>query len=94
MEMNRMKDEIALLESILSSKLKAYGAEDIDEANIDEKIYLKKFEEVDEIQGELVRKIDRFLLEFPTAEVGQLYKDLRLKTIGRSASSSNLSKER
>ena len=79
--MNEMEEEIALNELALSSKLQAYGPEDIDEFNVDKKVYLKKFEEVDEAQDELVDKINWFLIEFPETERRDFYKDMYRKAI-------------
>ena len=72
-------DKITLLEQTLDHKLEKYEGEEFDEAYVEKKVYLKRLEEVDKVQEELVGEIDGFLREFPTSEMTVNYKSLKLK---------------
>ena len=79
MEMNRKMEKITLLEQTLDRKLETYEEEEFDEAYVEEKVYLKRLEDVDRVQEELVGEVDEFLREFPTSEMTVNYKSLKLK---------------
>ena len=74
-----MKDEITLLERTLNLKIEKYEAEEFNEIYVEKKVFLGRLEEVDEVQEELVGKVDKFLREFPSSELTLTYNDLRLK---------------
>ena len=76
-----MKDEITLLERTLDLKLEKYESEEFNETYVEEKVFLRRLEEIDKIQEELVGQVDRFLLEFPTSEMTLAYEDLKVKAI-------------
>ena len=58
--MENVEREINLKNSNLNLKLASYTPEDVDEFDVGEKIYLKKFEEIDRIHGELANLINGF----------------------------------
>ena len=81
MEMNRKMDRITLLEHTLDLKLEKYEAEEFDETYVEKKVGLKRLEEVERVQEELVDKIDGFLREFPTSEMTENYKSLKVLSL-------------
>ena len=50
MEMNRKMARITLLERSLNQKIEEYEAEELNEAYVERKIYIKRLEEVEGVQ--------------------------------------------
>ena len=78
--MENLEREINLKNSSLNLKLTSYTPEDVNEFDVGEKIYLKRFEEIDKIHGELANLINSFAIEFPKADRNQFYGDMLLKS--------------
>ena len=79
--MENVEREINMKNSNLNLKLASYTPEDVDEFDVGEKIYLKKFKEIDKIHGELANLINGFIIEFPKAEKNQFYGDVLLESL-------------
>ena len=75
------EEEIVLRGQTLAYKLQTYLPEDIDENDVDDKIYLAKIEEIDHIQEDVVRKIDKFLYKFPQTGRRLYYENLYQKAL-------------
>ena len=93
-EMEEAEKEIVLSNSALNSKLQAYSPKDIDEFDIDEKVYLKKFKEIDQIQADVAMKIAKFFIEFPENGRRHFYENLRLKALSNVSNHRKLVKAR
>ena len=75
------EEEIVLRGQTLAYKLQTYLPEDIDENDVDDKIYLAKIEEIGHIQEDVVGKIDKFLYKFPQTGRRLYYENLYQKAL-------------
>ena len=71
--------EIVLRGQVLTRKIQTYLPEDIDETDINEKIFLAEIEEVKLIQEDVLGKIDKFLYEFPDTGRKQFFEEMTQK---------------
>ena len=62
-------------------KLQAYNPNDIDETDVEEKIFLAKIEEVDLILEDVIAKVDRYFYEFPGTTRRQFLENLSQKAL-------------
>ena len=74
--MDAAEKEIVLRKQNLTFKLQAYDPNDIDETDVEEKIFLAKIEEVDHILEDVVGKVDKYLYEFPGTTRRQFLENL------------------
>ena len=86
--------EIVLRNQNLTDKLQAYDPNDIDEIDVDKKVYLAKIEEIDHILDDLSGKVNKYLYKFPGTERSQILEDLRKKALSDVISHRSLVKDR
>ena len=86
--MEESEEEIHLRNQTLAYQIQAYNPEDIDETDVNDKIYLAKLEELDRLQKDVIGKVDKFLYKFPHTDKRQYYEDLSRKAL------SNVSKHK
>ena len=73
--------EIVLRSQTLTLKLQEYDPYDIDEIDVDKKVYLAKIEEIDHILDDISGKVNKYLYKFPGTERSQYLEDLRKKAL-------------
>ena len=59
-EMEEAEKEINLRNSNLTYRLSAYNPNTINEVDVGEKIYLRKLDEVEQIQEDVVNRVDKY----------------------------------
>ena len=79
--MDAAEKEIVLRNQNLAFKIQAYNPNDIDETDVEEKIFLAKVEEVDQILEDVVGKIDKYFYEFPGTARRQFLENLSQKAL-------------
>ena len=79
--MDAAEREIVLGNQNLTCKLKLYDPDDIDETDVNEKIFLAKIEEIDHIIQDVIGKVDKYLYDFPGTTRKQFLENLSQKAL-------------
>ena len=80
-KMEDAEKEIEQKSSALTYRLTSYDPNSINEFDIGDKLHLRKLEEVEKIQEEVIDRVDRYLREFPATQKRPIYEDIRLKAL-------------
>ena len=73
------EEEIVLRGQDLDIEIQVYPPDDIDETDVDEKIYLVKIEEIDRIHKDVLTKVGKLLYRYPNNGRRQYFEDLTRK---------------